>query len=198
MLRTLFALLTKTNRKTISDEEAVSEYLKTHNNYYFEIIYGRYSPKIFAKCLTLLQDEHLAQDATQDILMKIVLNLSKFGGKSKFSTWVYSVTYNFCIDQIRRRKKSKHVLVEDDSMIEDIPDDVSDKMMLEVKLDNLKHILEKVSVDDKTILLMKYMDGMSIREIAEIKDRSESAIKMKIKRAKERFIKLHRETISLS
>lgn len=198
MLKTLFALLTKSNRKTISDEEAVSEYLKTQNNYYYEIIYRRYSPKIFGKCLTLLKDEHLAQDATQDILMKILLSMSKYSGSSKFSTWVYSVTYNFCIDKIRKAKKNKSRLIDDTSMIEDVPDEISDKLMLEVKLENLKRVLDLVPVDDKAILMMKYMDGLSIREIADIHYKTESAVKMKIKRAKERFLKLHKETITVA
>ncbi len=191
MLKLLFALLSKSKRKTLTDEEAIAEYIKTQNNYYFEILYNRYSSKIFGKCLTLLKDEYKAQDATQDIMMKILLNLSKFSGKSKFSTWVYSITYNFCIDYIRKGKKDKSVLLDDISVLSDVEDEVSDKFLLEIKLEQLKVILEKINVEDKAILLMKYMDGMSIRDIAAIKNKSESAIKMKIKRAKEKFVKTY-------
>jgi RNA polymerase sigma factor (sigma-70 family) len=192
MLKILFALLTKSNRNTLSDEEAIEEYIKTQNNYYFELLYNRYSAKIFGKCLTLLKDEYEAQDATQDIMMKILLNLSKFSGKSKFSTWVYSITYNFCIDAIRKAKKDKSELVEDISTIaDDIEDEISDKFLLEVQLDQLKVILDEIPAGDRSILLMKYMDGMSIKEISDVADKSESAIKMKIKRAKEKFIKVH-------
>lgn len=191
MLKFLFALLTKSNRNTLTDEEVVREYLKTRNNYYFEILYNRYSSKVFGKCLTLLRDECLAQDATQDIMMKILLNLSRFGGKSKFSTWIYSITYNFCIDQIRKSKKDKSVLVEDIGQLGDIEDEVSDKILLEVKLDQLKVILDELPISDKSILMMKYMDSMSIRDIAEIIEKTESAVKMKIKRAKEKFIRTY-------
>lgn len=145
--------------------------------------------------MTLLKDAHKAQDATQDILMKVVLNLSKFSGKSKFSTWVYSITYNFCIDYIRKGKRNPSTLIEDTSVIEDIPDEISDKLMLEVKIESLKIVLDKLPIEDKAILLMKYMDGMSIRDIADVQDRTESAVKMKIKRAKEKFLKIHRQTI---
>ncbi len=191
MLKFLFALLSKSKTKTLSDEEIIAEYIRTQNNYYFEILYNRYSSKIFGKCLTLLKDEYKAQDATQDIMMKILLNLSKFSGKSKFSTWVYSITYNFCIDAIRKRKKDKSVLVDDISIVADVEDEISDKFILEVKLDQLKVILDEIPMADKTVLLMKYMDGMSIRDISEVVGKSESAIKMKIKRAKEKFVKTH-------
>lgn len=191
MLKFLFGLLSKSNRKTLTDEEVVKEYLMTSNNYYFEILYKRYSSKVFGKCLTLLRDDFKAQDATQDIMMKILLNLSKFGGKSKFSTWIYSITYNFCIDQIRKSKKDKSDLVENINELADIEDEVSDKLLLEVKLDQLKVICDELPIADKSILMMKYMDNMSIKDISEIIDKTESAVKMKIKRAKEKFIRRH-------
>lgn len=193
MLKVLFALLSQSKRNSLSDEEVIVEYLKSQNPYYFDLLYNRYSAKIFGKCLTLLRDEFKAQDATQDIMMKILLNLNKFSGNSKFSTWVYSITYNFCIDSIRKSKKDKSILMDDVSMLSDVEDEVSDKFLLEVKLERLKKILEMINVEDKSILLMKYMDGLSIKDIASIKDKSESAIKMKIKRAKEKFMKVYQQ-----
>jgi len=83
--------------------------------------------------------------------------------------------------------------MDDLSMLSDVEDEVSDKFLLEVKLERLKKILEMINVEDKSILLMKYMDGLSIKDIASIKDKSESAIKMKIKRAKEKFMKVYRK-----
>ncbi len=193
MLKVLFALLSKSKRKSLSDEEVIAEYVKSQNGFYFDILYNRYSSKIFGKCLTLLKDEYKAQDATQEIMMKILLNLTKFSGNSKFSTWVYSITYNFCIDYIRKGKKDKSILIDDTSIISDVEDEVSDKLLLELKLERLKVILDLINFNDRTILLMKYMDGMSIKEIAKINQKSESAIKMKIKRAKEKFIKIYNE-----
>lgn len=86
MINLLFPLLNTDISSDVSDEEVVRLYLETQNVAYFNILYDRYSGKIFAKCLSLLKSESEAQDATQDVLMKILLNLSKFGGKSRFST----------------------------------------------------------------------------------------------------------------
>ena len=60
----------------------------------------------------------------------------------------------------------------------------SDKALLEMEIGQLKAVLENIPAGDRAILLMKYQDGMSIKDIAEILDKTESAIKMKIKRAK--------------
>lgn len=193
MLKHLFIFLANISRNTLTDEELVEEYLKTQNNYYFELIYNRYSSKIFGKCLTILKEYNLAQDATQDIMMKILLNLSKFGGRSKFSTWVYSITYNFCIDFVRKNKNKLSIYVEDIQQFEDIVDDVDDKMILEVRLENLKIVMDQMPSSDQSILMMKYLDGMSIKEISDSLEKTESAIKMQLKRAKHKFVKLHEQ-----
>lgn len=179
--------MTENQHKKISDEEIVRTYLSTQRSHYFDTLYKRYSKKIYGKCISLLKDEEMAQDAMQDIFMKILLNLSKFSEKSRFSTWVYSITYNYCIDLLRRKKKQKTVIIEDGNAIEDVVEDVNDSFLLETKVNRLKVVLEKIPQGDKMILLMKYQDSMSIKEIGSMLDKSESAIKMKIKRAKHKF-----------
>jgi len=141
----------------------------------------------------LLKDEALAQDATQEIFTKIFLNLAKFSERSKFSTWVYSITYNFCIDFLRKRKKSKALFSDEMENPPDIVDDIPDSELLEMEVAKLKKVLELIPTGDKAILLMKYQDDMSIREIAGILDKSESAIKMKIKRAKHKAQNVYRD-----
>ena len=194
MINLLYPLLTKEIPTGLSDEDVVQEFVVSNNVAYFDILYKRYSGKVFGKCLSILKSESEAEDAMQEIFMKILLNLSKFSGRSKFSTWLYSITYNFCIDSIRRKKKDKSVLVEDMSSEHDTAeDDVEDRFIMETNVKRLKVILEELPVGDKAILLMKYQDDFSIREISGMLDKSESAVKMKIKRAKQKFKKLHSE-----
>ena len=180
--------------KSISDEEAIEAYLETQNSNYFDILYDRYSQKVFGKCYSLLKSEARAEDAAQEIFVKVLLNLSKFSGRSKFSTWLYSITYNFCIDTIRKNKKNVGVLVDDIGAYGDVvEDDIDDRELMETNVMRLKEVLNKLPAGDKAILLMKYQDEFSIKEICEIIDKSESAVKMKIKRAKEKFLKTYKE-----
>lgn len=180
--------------KSISDEEAIEAYLETQNVNYFNILYDRYSKKVFGKCYSLLKSEAKAEDAVQEIFVKVLLNLSKFSGRSKFSTWLYSITYNFCIDVIRKNKKNVGVLVDDMGIYgEVIEDEIEDSEIMETNVLRLKEVLNVLPSGDKAILLMKYQDEFSIKEICRIIDKSESAVKMKIKRAKEKFIKTYKE-----
>jgi len=182
-------LMTSGVKSTLTDDEVIEKYLTTSEPKYYSILYDRYSTKVFSKCISLLKSESLAEDATQDIFIKILMNLSKFSGKSKFSTWIYSITYNYCIDMIRRKKKDPSLLVDNIADTHDSVEDVEDKFLLETNITRLKIILEDIPIADKSILLMKYQDSLSIKEIGGILDKSESAIKMKIKRAKLKFKK---------
>lgn len=171
--------------KGMPDLELIRSFLKSRANPCFDIIYERYAAKVFSKCIALLKDEAMAKDATQEIFMKIFLNLSKFGEKARFSTWLYSITYNFCIDYLRKKNRRGNIFSDDMERAPDVEEDeVSDKVLLEMKVDHLRKVLEIIPPDDKYVLLMKYQEDLSIKEIAEVLDKSESAIKMKIKRAK--------------
>ena len=171
--------------KELSDSEAVRLYLQTQEPEYFSLLYHRYAAKVFGKCISILKDYDEAKDAVQDIFIKIMTNLASFGERAQFSTWIYSITYNFCIDVIRKKKKEKTLFTDDIERVPDVAaDEVPDEFLLAMEVKRLKTVLEMLPSGDKMILLMKYQDEMSIRDISEVLKKTESAIKMKIKRAK--------------
>ena len=184
---------TATHHK-LTDEEVIDKYLATQSSVYFSILYDRYITRVYSKCISLLKNEAKAQDAAQEIFIKIFTNLGKFNKKSKFSTWVYSITYNFCIDTIRKQKKKNKLFSDEENEGKEIIEEIDDKVLLEMELERLKAVLDLLSVDDKSVLIMKYKEGLSIRDISEIFGKTESAIKMKIKRAKHKCQRLYNET----
>ena len=173
-----------TKKKKTSDTKLIKLYLETQESRYFDRLYNKYATKVYSRCLSLLKDPGLAQDAAQEIFLKIFLNLSKFSERSQFSTWVYSITYNYCIDVIRRRKKQANIFSDEMEKAPDLAEEVPDQELLEMEVKRLKVVLDKIPVGDKAVLLMKYQDELQIKEIASILDKTESAVKMKIKRAK--------------
>ncbi|HMR86701.1 MAG TPA: RNA polymerase sigma factor [Saprospiraceae bacterium] len=192
IINLLNPIVTIPSLKSISDEEALEQYLLTQNVNYFNILYDRYTNKVYSKCVTMLKDIEMAEDATQEIFVKILLSLSKFSGKSKFSTWLYSITYNFCIDLIRKEKKDITQSYGDYTKFEIEDDSAFDAEIMETNVYRLKDVMTELSAEDNGILLMKYQDELSIREISEVLNKTESAVKMKILRAKERFMKIYK------
>jgi len=171
-----------------TDIELITRYLREQDSMYFTVLYRRYAGKVFAKCISMLADEGQARDATQDIFIKVLLNLARFTEQSSFSTWVYSITYNYCIDLIRKKKKMPLIFSEDvgkvSQGVEDM-DDIPDSVLLEMEQNRLEKVFEHLPPGDKAILLMKYIDDMSIKEIGTALNKTESAIKMQIMRAKQ-------------
>jgi RNA polymerase sigma-70 factor (ECF subfamily) len=186
--------------KDLSDGEIIRLYLQTQRPDYFSVLYQRYATKVFGKCISILKDYDEAKDAVQDIFVKIMTNLINFGERAQFSTWVYSITYNYCIDIIRKKKKEKTLFTDDIERAPDVAEEeVPDEFLLEMEVKHLKAVLEDLPTGDRMILLMKYQDDMSIRDISEVLNKTESAVKMKIKRAKHKaqelfYKKFNRDT----
>ena len=176
----------------LSDEELVKKYLATSKTKYFDLLYNRHSAAVYGKCLSMLNNEAMCKDALQDIFLKVLINLSRFNFRSKFSTWIYSITYNHCIDVIRREGKLLEI---NDYKLSDFDNEYSEshdymeRKLLEIRVERLEKILDAIPPKDKAILLLKYQANMSIKEIAEMLGKSESAIKMALKRAKEKSLK---------
>lgn len=178
--------------KHLEDEQLVRLFLETQRNVYFEALYERYATKVYRKCLSFTHDQALAEDYTHDIFLKVVLNLNQFRDNARFSTWLYSITYNFCIDRLRSaRKMAEEALDENMEVI----DDTEEMELAEVDVQRLGKTMEKLPAEERSLLLMKYQDDLSIRDIAEAFGLSESAVKMRLMRTREKFKKYYMETL---
>lgn len=180
--------------KDLKDEEIVSLYVETQQNVYFEEIYRRYADKVYRKCYSFVYSQQKAEDFTHDIFLKLIVKIGTFKENSKFSTWLYSITYNFCMDQIRVNKKMAETSI-DDSF--DIVEEEEDLEFASMKSKGLKRSLEQIPSDEKALLLMKYQDDFSIKEISETLKISESAVKMRLLRSKDKLKKLYLENFAI-
>lgn len=183
MQPTEFARLTK-DFKQLSDESLIEAITQTGKTDLFGILYDRYSNKVYRKCISFVKDEDLAQDMVQEILIKVFTQLPKFKGKSRFSTWLYSISYNYCVEYYRKQNKYGTVDIDEEPEVHDVIDDEDE--LLRIRVDQLKIALEHIAPEDKVILLMKYQDDISIKELMDVFDISESAVKMRLARARQR------------
>ncbi len=177
----------------LSDEELVKQIVVDNDPMLFGKLYDRYAKMVYNKCYGFAKSEDEAEDLTQDVFLRLFIKLRTFKGKSKFSTWLYSFTYNFCVNYVNRNKqlkiRDKSVQVENSE--HKLTEEVPDESLYEMKADKLKKALEHISPEEKSILLLKYQDGASIKELVGLMDIGESAVKMRLKRAKERLLEIY-------
>ncbi len=174
----------------LTDEELVSEIIKTKESTLFALLYDRYAPKVYNKCLGFAKNKVEAEDLTHDIFIKLYVKLKTFKGTAKFSTWLYSFTYNFCVNYVQRNTYKKKEQLNQDAIEKRaaVAEEISDSDFFQIKASKLKKVLDRIDVKDKMILLLKYQDELSIKEIQEALEIGESAVKMRLKRAKERVM----------
>ncbi len=185
-------MLNLKNKRNASDEELVKIIVKSNRHDDFGILYDRYSEKVYHKCISFVKDLDEAKDLTHDIFLKTFLNLSKFSHKAKFSTWLYSLTYNFCIDYMRKNNKIKKEPEEALRHIADDDDALLERELMQMKAERLTKVLDTISVKDKMVLLMKYQDDMPITEMMDALECNESAVKMRLKRAKAKAVNTYK------
>ncbi|MEO0190875.1 MAG: sigma-70 family RNA polymerase sigma factor [candidate division WOR-3 bacterium] len=181
----------KNNYRTLSDEELVR---KASNNdpIAFETLIKRYEQKVYNLAYRITNNQQTANDILQETFTKVYKSLKNFKGKSKFSTWLYRIAFNFCL--MHKRKKTRTVsfdtpiIGEDENEIpRDIPDWSSDPgANLENKefTKTLDEAIQKLPDEYRDVVILRDMQGLSNTEVAKILNISIPAVKARIHRAR--------------
>lgn len=159
----------------------------------FEELIQPYQKKAFNIAYRMLGNVEDASDVTQEALIKIYKSLDKYQGKSSFSTWVYSIVNNTCIDYIRKNKKGNVVYLDQEIQAKDR----SYKMELSDEMNTPEYLFEKqetqkivqdainqLNVDHREIIVLRDINGFSYQEIATMLNCSEGTVKSRINRAR--------------
>jgi len=181
-------------KEKISDEALIKKINETSDTHLFGLLYDRYSGTVYNKCISFTLNQEAAQDLTQDIFVKLFVKLKSFRGESKFSTWLYTFTYNHCVNFVQREMKPENNIRAAMEDLEEEPvEEISDREIFELKAEKLKKALQMLNPTDRMMLLLKYQDDISIKEIASTTALSESAVKMRLSRAKMNLVKFYND-----
>ena len=124
---------------------------------------------------------------TQEILLKAISNLGSFEGNSKFSTWLYSISVNYCISQSSKKSRKYHedMMAAQQIMAENMDErdfEARSKWeALELKLDDYLKLLPE---EERQLLILKYRMNYSVKDLQKEFDLSASAVKMRLLRAR--------------
>lgn len=175
---------------TLSDEQLAAEAAREGSDGpAFVALVERFRPRVWRICFRLLGNEHDANDAAQEVFVRLFLNRAKFEGRSKYSTWVHGIAVRTCLTQRRGRgRRSKHENVAPEGTLEQAPGHASATEGLSL---DLMKMLESLDEEDRALLILKYAENYSHEELAEVFQISVSACKMRISRAREKIQQLY-------
>lgn len=170
-----------------SDEELIAAILTNDADALGEL-YNRYYKKVFQKCLSLMKDPDEAFDLAQEALLKAFDHLKNFRKDSSFSTWLYIIAHRHCLLALRKKNKngvqSTETLNEEADRLAENTDEAEHRMESEAIMFSLINQLPEA---DKELLFLKYGEGESIEALQQKLQISTSAIKMRLKRSKEKL-----------
>lgn len=150
----------------------------------FEELIKIYEKKIYNMCYYMLKSKEDAMDASQEVCIKIYKSINRFKGDSKFSTWLYRIAFNTCMDFIKKRKDelSYDDVISADSNIDSKIEGIIESR--ELKSDIRRCILS-LSNDFKTVIILRDINGLPYQEIADLLNIEVGTVKSRINRARE-------------
>lgn len=180
---------------SLSDAEIIAFFLESGDKKALSVLYQRYSNSIYHKCYAMVHNIEVAKDLTHDIFIKAFLKLSTLKSGNSFKGWINTITYNMCINHLNLQQKLKINPLDQNKDPNNSyqEEEKKDKILLEITLEQLEYLLSKMQELDRMILLMRYQDEMSVKEIQNVLNIGASAVKMRLKRAKEKLAKLFQE-----
>ena len=177
--------------RTINDKELIQKILAGQQEFYGDLV-RQYHKKVMGYCLSMLSNRTEAEEAAQDVFVKAYRALERFKGDSSFSTWLYRITANHCLDVLRKRNRRKTIswegLVEQEG--EQIHRLFATSHTGESLAENrelIDKILATLPSDYRTILTLRESNGLEYQEIAEVLGCSLDAVKGRLARARKQL-----------
>lgn len=155
--------------------------VRSGNTGAFAGIVNKYKKTVFNIVSKIISDTQHAEDIAQDVFIKVFQSLDKFKEKSKFSTWLYSITYNTTISETRKMKNKRMSFRDYHSGVEDNEfSDELDEVSKEEKLQCLESILKQMPAEDSLLITLYYLEDQPVADIAEITGLSQSNVKTRL------------------
>lgn len=148
---------------------------------------------VFNVVLRMINNPEDAKDISQEVFIKVYKSLNNFNEKSAFSTWIYRVAVNTCIDEIRKRKKVNIISIDEETengdcaiqkQYADTSETPEERFIQNENKNQILKAVNELSNDHKTMIVLRDLHGLSYNEISEITGNTLGTVKSKIARAR--------------
>ena len=187
---------TRVDHRT-SEEAILVRRVQANDEMAFKEIVERYQTKVFSIIYGILRNHNDAEDIAQQVFAKIYFSIGNFDFRSSLLTWIYKITVNECYDYLRKKRVRKLVYEsdfneEDSLMMENSQTAMDHNVPVDETLerrDLLLKLLSKISDEDRSLMLLKEVEGHSVEELAEMTGMNENTIKVKLFRTRQKLVK---------
>jgi RNA polymerase sigma-70 factor (ECF subfamily) len=180
-----------------SEEADLVRRVQARDEIAFREIVERYQAKVFSIIYGILRNRNDAEDIAQQVFAKIYFSIGKFDFRSSLLTWIYKITVNECYDYLRKKRVRKLIYESDFSedevrLVENAEQSAERCTPADTALarrDLIMKLLEKISEEERTLLLLKEVEGHSVEELAQMTGMNQNTIKVKLFRARQKLVK---------
>ena len=134
----------------LKDDEIILKIRNENSSKYFEVLYERYYSKVLDKCFSFVKNKPVAEELVEDIFSKVFEKLPTFKRLSSFSSWLYTVTYNHCIDYLREKNKIHYPNWNLENEFPEIIDETEEGIE-DINYDHLMEVLELIHPEEKAL-----------------------------------------------
>lgn len=186
------------------DELKLIEKAQKGNRSAFEELVKLHEKNVYNLALKLVKNREDAMDAAQESFLKAWISLKSFRNESKFSSWLYRLTYNTCLDYLRKSKKGEIISLtsaEDEETEADIKDNAPTPEAYAMQKETRKAVREAVDAlpeEYRKIIIMREFAGLSYSEIAEAMDINEGTVKSRLSRGRLKLVEVLRNSGTFS
>ena len=177
------------NQMTTNNDNIIIENVIAGDTNAFAVLVDRYKDLVFTLALRMLKNKEEAEEVSQDAFIKVYKSLSKFKGDSKFSTWVYRVTYNTCLDRLKKNKRQQSTVTIDEFTEHHVKtiDNALETMERNEKNEAIKRCLELLPSEDSFLMTLYYFEEQSLDEISKITGLTANNVKVKLYRSRKKL-----------
>ncbi|PWA11939.1 RNA polymerase subunit sigma-70 [Pueribacillus theae] len=163
----------------------IQEVLAGNKQAYAHII-NKYKNQLYATILRMTKHPQDAQDLVQEAFIKVYQQLGKYDETGKFSSWIYRVAINHCMDEFRKKRyKVKQVEINEGHILHSNHPEVI--FLKKEKSRQLERLLSSLPQEERMIILLRYVNELSYSDISELIDVPLSTVRNKLHRAKKKM-----------
>ena len=179
------------------DEQHYIRMVREGDTNAFAVLVNRYKDMVFTLSLKMLKDREEAEEVSQDTFVKVHQSLSKFNGESKFSTWIYKVAFNTCLDRLKKNKRLQPVAGMDAFTGQEVISlmNVLDSIEERERKQMIQDCLNGLPGEDNFLLTLYYFEEQSLEEIAKIIGINPNNVKIRLYRSRKKLAVLLKDRL---